>query len=281
MPPIGHAVASSIPHTRTPPAHLKPSSTPNFQRGGPVPLVTPLAIIHPEAPPKTPAQVILAGRRMNDPMVRHAARPGVRMMRRKGKNVARRTVRMLGVTFKEARSDIHTGKVVVRERELEGWGEREVVSDPRADAGAVQRLLPRCLTPAGQLHGTVRLALAAHERRSEFRTPRAAPQAVTSPPLAAPHPAHLAGPLPARPSSLPIPRLGLPSPTTPTGYFPIVPVPKLPAQTKPPLGWRHPPTGTTTPQAPWGTPLTASPNDSPLEDPGVVVSSPTPPARRF
>jgi UDP-N-acetyl-D-galactosamine dehydrogenase len=98
--------------------------------------------------------VILTGRRTNDPMVRHAARPVVGMMRRNGINVARRAFRVLGVTFKEACSDIHNGNVAVREREreLEGWGEREVVSDPRADAGAVQGLLPRCLTRAGQLH---------------------------------------------------------------------------------------------------------------------------------
>jgi hypothetical protein len=89
--------------------------------------VTPLAITNPEAPPETPAQVILAGRRMNAPMVRHAA-----------PHVVRRAVRVLGVTFKEARPDIRYGNVTVRERELEGWGEPEVVSDPRAEGGAVR-----------------------------------------------------------------------------------------------------------------------------------------------
>jgi UDP-N-acetyl-D-galactosamine dehydrogenase len=85
---------------------------------------------------------------MNDPIVRHAAHPVVRMMRRNGINVARRAAGVLGVTFKEACPDIRNGKVAVRERELKGWGEREVVSDPLADAGAVQGLLPRCLPRA-------------------------------------------------------------------------------------------------------------------------------------
>jgi hypothetical protein len=34
--PIRHTAAPPIPHTRTSPAHLKPSSTPTCQRGGPV-----------------------------------------------------------------------------------------------------------------------------------------------------------------------------------------------------------------------------------------------------
>jgi hypothetical protein len=142
--------------------------------------------------------VILAGRRINDTMGRNAARPVVRTIQRNGINVAHRAVRVLGVTLKEACPDIRNGKVAVRDRELEGWGARDVVSDPRADAGAVQGLLPRCLTRAGQLHGPVRPALVAHERRSELRTSRAAPQAVTSAPLAAPHPAHLGGTPPGR-----------------------------------------------------------------------------------
>jgi UDP-N-acetyl-D-galactosamine dehydrogenase len=60
-------------------------------------------------------QEILAGRRMNEPMVRYAARPVVRMMRRNGINVARRAAGVLGVTFKEACPDIRNGKVAIRD----------------------------------------------------------------------------------------------------------------------------------------------------------------------
>jgi UDP-N-acetyl-D-galactosamine dehydrogenase len=84
-------------------------------------------------------QVILAGRRINDNMGRYAARNVIRQMLRNGIDVARSTVGVLGITFKENCPDIRNSKVADLVRELEGWGVRVVVSDPWADAVEVER----------------------------------------------------------------------------------------------------------------------------------------------
>lgn len=82
-------------------------------------------------------QVILAGRRINDNMARYAARNVIRLMLRNGIDVARSTVGVQGVTFKENCPDIRNSKVADLVRELEGWGIKVVVSDPWADAEEV------------------------------------------------------------------------------------------------------------------------------------------------
>jgi UDP-N-acetyl-D-galactosamine dehydrogenase len=84
-------------------------------------------------------QVILAGRRINDNMARYAARNVIRLMLKNGIDVARSTVGVLGITFKENCPDIRNSKVVDLVRELEGWGVTVVVSDPWADARDVHR----------------------------------------------------------------------------------------------------------------------------------------------
>lgn len=78
-------------------------------------------------------QVILAGRRINDNMARYAARNVIKLMLKNGINVARSTVGVLGITFKENCPDIRNSKVVDLIRELQAWGVRVVVSDPWAD----------------------------------------------------------------------------------------------------------------------------------------------------
>jgi len=82
-------------------------------------------------------QVILAGRRINDNMARYAARNVIRLMLRNGIDVARSTVGVQGITFKENCPDIRNSKVADLVRELEGWGIQVVVSDPWADAEEV------------------------------------------------------------------------------------------------------------------------------------------------
>lgn len=74
-------------------------------------------------------QVILAGRRMNDNMARYAARNVIKRMLRNGIDVARSTVGVLGVTFKENCPDIRNSKVFDLVAELEGWGAQVVVID--------------------------------------------------------------------------------------------------------------------------------------------------------
>lgn len=83
-------------------------------------------------------QVILAGRRINDNMARYAARNVIRIMLKNGIDVARSTVGVLGVTFKENCPDIRNSKVVDLVRELEHWGVSVVVTDPWADAAEVR-----------------------------------------------------------------------------------------------------------------------------------------------
>lgn len=83
-------------------------------------------------------QVILAGRRINDNMARYAARNFIRLMLQNGIDVARSTVGVMGITFKENCPDIRNSKVADLVRELETWGVKVVVSDPWANAEEVK-----------------------------------------------------------------------------------------------------------------------------------------------
>jgi UDP-N-acetyl-D-glucosamine/UDP-N-acetyl-D-galactosamine dehydrogenase len=84
-------------------------------------------------------QVILAGRRINDNMARYAARSVIRRMVKNGIDVARSTVGVMGITFKENCPDIRNSKVVDMIREFLSWGINVVVTDPWADAADVLR----------------------------------------------------------------------------------------------------------------------------------------------
>jgi len=82
-------------------------------------------------------QVILAGRRINDNMARYVARNVIKRMLRNGIDVARSTVGLLGITFKENCPDIRNSKVVDMVREFETWGIKVVVTDAWANAEEV------------------------------------------------------------------------------------------------------------------------------------------------
>lgn len=82
-------------------------------------------------------QVILAGRRINDNMARYAARNVIRLMLKNGIDVARSTVGVMGITFKENCPDIRNSKVADLVKELENWGAHVVVTDPWANADEV------------------------------------------------------------------------------------------------------------------------------------------------
>ena len=79
-------------------------------------------------------QVILAGRRINDNMARYVARNVIKRMLRNGIDVARCTVGLLGITFKENCPDIRNSKVVDMVREFEAWGIKVIVADAWANA---------------------------------------------------------------------------------------------------------------------------------------------------
>jgi UDP-N-acetyl-D-galactosamine dehydrogenase len=79
------------------------------------------------------AQVILAGRRINDNMARYSARHIIMRMLKNGINVPQSTVGVLGITFKENCPDIRNSKVADLVKELQAWGANVVVVDPWAD----------------------------------------------------------------------------------------------------------------------------------------------------
>ena len=83
-------------------------------------------------------QVILAGRRINDNMACYAASAIVKRMLQNGINVARSTVGVMGITFKENCPDIRNSKVADLIKELQSWGATVIVSDPWADPSEVQ-----------------------------------------------------------------------------------------------------------------------------------------------
>lgn len=83
-------------------------------------------------------QVILAGRRINDNMARYAARNIIKRMLQNGVDVARSTVGVMGITFKENCPDIRNSKVANLVRELQQWGCRVIVNDPWADVDEVR-----------------------------------------------------------------------------------------------------------------------------------------------
>ncbi len=78
-------------------------------------------------------QIILAGRRMNDNMARYAARNMVKRMSRRGVDVSRATVVVLGLTFKDNCPDIRNSKVFDLIEELKTWGINVIAADPWAE----------------------------------------------------------------------------------------------------------------------------------------------------
>lgn len=84
-------------------------------------------------------QVILAGRRINDDMARYAASSVIKRMLQNGIDVARSTVGVLGITFKENCPDIRNSKVADLVKELQQWGCNVVVVDPWAEADEVKQ----------------------------------------------------------------------------------------------------------------------------------------------
>lgn len=121
-------------------------------------------------------QVILAGRRINDNMARYAARNVIRLMLRNGVDVARSTVGVQGITFKENCPDIRNSKVADLVVELENWGVKVVVSDPWADAGEVFHEYGIRLGTIDEMHPVDALIVAVghnefrREHPSELRT---------------------------------------------------------------------------------------------------------------
>ena len=112
-------------------------------------------------------QVILAGRRINDNMARYVARNVIRLMLKNGIDVARSTIGVLGISFKENCPDIRNSKVPDVVRELENWGAKVVVVDPWANADEVMREYGIHLGVIDEVHPVDSLVIAVGH--NEFR----------------------------------------------------------------------------------------------------------------
>ena len=113
-------------------------------------------------------QVILAGRRINDNMARYAAKTIVKKMLNSGVDVARASVAVLGITFKENCPDVRNSKVVDLVRELESWNVAVQVADPWAAADEVFSEYGITLTSLNQIKGASALVVAVGH--DEFRS---------------------------------------------------------------------------------------------------------------
>ncbi|MFT4092285.1 MAG: nucleotide sugar dehydrogenase [Niabella sp.] len=85
------------------------------------------------------AQVILAGRSINDGMAKYVAETVVKHIIRSGVNIARAKVLVKGVTFKENVSDIRNSKVVDMIKALEEFSVEVHLEDPHADGDELKR----------------------------------------------------------------------------------------------------------------------------------------------
>ena len=82
-------------------------------------------------------EVILAGRRINDTMAHFVAAKTIRLLTKNNIPVAETHVNILGATFKEDCPDIRNSQVFNLVSELEGFGLRVAVIDPRANSDDV------------------------------------------------------------------------------------------------------------------------------------------------
>ena len=84
-------------------------------------------------------QVVLAGRRMNDNMARYAARSIIKRMVQESIDIARSSVGIMGITFKDDCPDTRNSKVIDLIKELQSWNIKVKVTDPWADKREVAR----------------------------------------------------------------------------------------------------------------------------------------------
>jgi len=84
-------------------------------------------------------QVILAGRRINDGMGKFIAEKTVKLMLDGGINLQQAKVGILGLTFKENCPDLRNSKVFDIIHELQSFGIKPLLHDPRADRADLER----------------------------------------------------------------------------------------------------------------------------------------------
>ncbi|RSK42644.1 nucleotide sugar dehydrogenase [Hymenobacter perfusus] len=97
------------------------------------------------------AKVILSGRTTNDNMGAYIARKTVQMMIKKGKDVAKSRVLVMGATFKENVEDIRNSKVADVIQELKNFSVNVDIVDPHADSEELHHEYGFRLTPAADV----------------------------------------------------------------------------------------------------------------------------------
>ena len=93
------------------------------------------------------AQVILAGRSINDGMAAHVAKKVLQHIIQTGIDVKTAKVLVMGATFKENVSDIRNSKVADVIRELKSYLLQVHVTDPHANSDELNHEYGFCLTP--------------------------------------------------------------------------------------------------------------------------------------
>ncbi len=93
------------------------------------------------------AQVILAGRSINDGMAAHIAKKVLQHIIQTGVDIKTAKVLVMGATFKENVSDIRNSKVADVIRELESYSLNVHVTDPHANSDELNHEYGFCLTP--------------------------------------------------------------------------------------------------------------------------------------
>jgi len=112
------------------------------------------------------AQVILAGRRINDSMAAHVADETVKLMLRKNISVLGSKILVLGLTFKENCPDVRNTKVVDIVKTLQGYNAQVDVYDPWIDVNEAKfEYGLQCLSamPAPGQYAAVILAVSHHQ----------------------------------------------------------------------------------------------------------------------
>jgi UDP-N-acetyl-D-galactosamine dehydrogenase len=94
------------------------------------------------------AEVIIAGRRINDNMGSHIASRVIKLMAQHEQPIHGGKILVLGITFKENCPDIRNSKVVDVIRELQSYGTDVEVYDPQVDAAEVLHEYGLTLVPA-------------------------------------------------------------------------------------------------------------------------------------
>jgi UDP-N-acetyl-D-galactosamine dehydrogenase len=96
-------------------------------------------------------QVILAGRRINDGMGKYIAEKTVKLMLAGGLDLQTARVGILGLTFKENCPDLRNSKVFDIIHELESFGIKPLLHDPRADSADLEKFFGVTLSPLKEM----------------------------------------------------------------------------------------------------------------------------------